>query len=53
MSTLDKVYGVELYSCAWCSKEAVTSYDGVMSNGEQVAYQVCAKHYDEFAGYKQ
>jgi len=52
MSGLDKVYGVELYSCAWCSREAVTSYNGVMTNGEQVSYQVCVRHYDEFVDSK-
>ena len=51
MSKLDKVYGIKEGSCAWCSTQAITSYEGVMSNGERVAYQVCIKHYDEFAGY--
>jgi hypothetical protein len=48
MTTLDKVYGIKEYSCAWClDKQATKSYIGVMTNGETVEYQVCNACHEE------
>lgn len=49
---MDKQWGEREGLCAWCvTKPATSHYVGVMSNGEVVEYQVCAKHYAEFADY--
>lgn len=44
---MDKVWGKYEGSCAWCNQSATHEYEGEMTNGETVKYQVCAPCYDE------
>jgi hypothetical protein len=44
---MEKVWGTREGLCAWCNQQATHAYEGEMTNGEKVNYQVCAPCYDE------
>lgn len=46
----ENVWGTREGLCAWCNESATHEYEGEMTNGEQVKYQVCAPCYDDRVG---